>query len=242
MYFATNVKINTWAVRLACFDIGAGAVDLVMATFTFTFTSAQLLQLPRPARFAVGSILSLQTQSDSLQAYFQLGGAFIFMFRITLAFRRPNRTNPNMYLTIIGLSYYCQVHVRIHIQIHFHYHVQIQNISQNHIQIHVQVHIQIHVKIHIIFKFMLRFIFKFMCQTHTQAFLVPQSLQIQGGLLDDTQSDSVPMFNLNCLDLNILAAHLACLQTESLLMGWHWFQHVIIDIFCHISDGSLQMQ
>ena len=81
-----------------------------------------------------------------------------------------------------------------------------------------------------IFKFMLRFILKFMCQTHTQAFLVPQSLQIQGGLLDDTQSDSVPMFNLNCLDLNILAAHLACLQTESLLMGWHWFQHVIIDI------------
>ena len=76
---------------------------------------------------------------------------------------------------------------------------------------------------------MLRFIFKFMCPTHTQAFLVPQSLQIQGGLLDDTQSDSVPMFNLNCLDLNILAAHLARLQTESLLMGWHWFQHVIID-------------
>jgi hypothetical protein len=68
MYFATNVKINTWAVRLACFDIGAGAVDLVMATFTFTFTSAQLLQLPRPARFAVGSILSLQTQSDSLSS------------------------------------------------------------------------------------------------------------------------------------------------------------------------------
>ena len=75
---------------------------------------------------------------------------------------------------------------------------------------------------------MLRFIFKLMCQTHTQAFLVPQSLQIQ--IQTHTQSDSVPMFNLNCLDLNILAAHLACLQTESLLMGWHWFQHVIIDI------------
>ena len=68
MYFATNVKINTWAVRLACFDIGAGAIDLVMATFTFT--SAQLLQLPRPARFAVGSILSLQAQSDSLSSTF----------------------------------------------------------------------------------------------------------------------------------------------------------------------------
>ena len=205
MYFATNVKINTWAVRLACFDIGAGAVDLVMATFTFTFTSAQLLQLPRPARFAVGSILSLQAQSDSLSSL--------------LSIRRRIHIHVQNHARIQA-SYYCQVHVRIHIQIHI----------QIHFHYHVQIHIQINFRLifrfmfRFIFKFMLRFIFKFMCQTHTQAFLVPQSLQIQGGLLDDTQSDSVPMFNLNCLDLNILAAHLACLQTESLLMGWHWFQ------------------
>ena len=135
------------------------------------------------------------------QVYFQLGGAFIFMFRITLAFRRP----------IIVKYMFGYI-----FQIHFHYHVQI------HIQINFRLIFRFMFRF--IFKFMLRFIFKFMCQTHTQAFLVPQSLQIQGGLLDDTQSDSVPMFNLNCLDLNILAAHLACLQTESLLMGWHWFQ------------------
>ena len=100
MYFATNVKINTWAVRLACFDIGAGAVDLVMATFTFTFTSAQLLQLPRPARFAVGSILSLQAQSDSLSSL--------------LSIRRRIHIHVQNHARIQA-SYYCQVHVRIHI-------------------------------------------------------------------------------------------------------------------------------